>query len=299
MLCKSPRTYKTTAGGLLPCGQCKPCKINRRRDWTTRLVLESKSHARNLWLTLTYNHQTLPMSLMHPRLGRTFGSEDFPTLWREDYQNFFKRLRSYDVPDFKFFISGEYGEQYHRPHYHVCLFGLDNSFRNAILSAWSYRDNHYKQQPIGNVFFGDLNWDTCQYTCGYTLKKMTSFDHEDLYGRYPEFGQGSKGLALLAVEDIIKYMDKHRLNQVPTVLYMNGKQIPVPRYMKAKLYAHYQVSKEEQQAQWQEDMLLMRYRARNSKTAPSIERLYEEENRQSLLNQDARLKLFYEKEKLL
>jgi len=299
MLCKAPRTFPKSHGGLLPCGYCKPCKINKRRDWTTRLILESNNHADNLWITLTYNDDHLPRGYDHPRLLRRFGSLHAPSLKREDYQNFFKRLRNYvDVP-FKFFISGEYGDKYHRPHYHACLFGLGDRHREAIKKAWATRDENYELQPIGNIYFGTLTWDSAQYTVGYTIKKMTSFHHDDLKGRYPEFGQASKGISLLAVEDVLKYIKRYQLQTVPKHLLINGKKVPVPRYMKIKLRQHLGISNEEAQQDWKDEMYSMRLRAKNSKTAVTLPALYEEENRQSLINQDAKLKLFYEEEKLL
>lgn len=299
MLCKAPRTFPKSSGGLLPCGHCMPCKINKRRDWTTRLILESQSHAENLWITLTYSDDHLPIDYYHDKLSRRFGSKEFPSLKRADYQNFFKRLRTYTDTPFKYFVAGEYGEKFHRPHYHICLFGLGDKHKNAIKKAWSIRDHNYKLQPIGNVFFGTLSWDSAQYTAGYTIKKMTSFANDDLHGRYPEFGQASKGLSLLAVQDVLKYIERFNLSKVPSYLMIDGKKVPVPRYMKIKLRQNLGISDEEAKKDWEEKMYFMRLRAKNSKTALTITRLYEEENRQSLLNQDAKLKLFYKKENLL
>lgn len=298
MLCEDPRMFPTY-GGLLPCGQCRPCRINRRREKTTRLLLEAQSHDDNTWITLTYRDEHLPKNKIHDRLQVSFGSDCFPTLWRPDYQNFLKRLRRNVSIPFKFFLAGEYGEKFGRPHYHAFLFGLGDRHRGAIRSAWSIRDEFYKPQPIGNVFFGDVNWDTMQYTAGYTVKKMTSFRNLDLHGRYPEFGQGSKGLSLMAVEDITRYMLQHRLNDIPSYLLFDGKKIPVPRYLKSKLKLQLGISDEEARKEYDEEMLALRWRARNSKTCPSVSALYVEENRQSLLNQNKRLKLFFEKEKLL
>lgn len=302
MLCKSPRTYPTAPGGLLPCGQCKPCKINRRRDWTVRLVLEAHAHEENSWVTLTYAEDNLPTNYVRARDGRIFGSVGKPTLCRPDYQNFLKRFRErtgLTSKDFKYFIAGEYGEKYGRPHYHVCLFGIGPRYKKDIEHAWSLLDDDRQRYPIGNVFHGSLTWDSCQYTAGYTVKKMTSFTHEELDGRYPEFGQGSKGLALVAVDDVLHYMSLHRLNDVPSYFLYQGKQVPVPRYIKIRLRQQLGICDEEAQAEWKSKMYDMRVRLKNSQTAFSLEDLYEEENGQSLLNQDARIKLFYEKEKLL
>lgn len=305
MLCKDLRSYPNMNGGLLPCGQCMPCRINRRRDWTVRLILEAHAHEENSWVTFTYDDRFLPFDMEHKKLGRSFGSVVAPTLWRPDYQNFLKRFREktgLTSKDFKYFISGEYGEKYGRPHYHACLFGIGSRYKKDIEFAWSVLDDDRQRHPIGNVFHGSLTWDSAQYTAGYTIKKMTAFDHGELDGRYPEFGQGSKGISLIAVDDVLNYMSIHRLNDVPDHFVYQGKPVPVPRYIKNKLRQKLGISNEESQAEWKADMRILSQSYQNSqafKEGKSLKSFWLEENRQTLLNQDARLKLFYEKEKLL
>lgn len=299
MLCKAPRRYPNAPEGLLPCGSCQPCKINRRRDWTTRLILEANAHDHNLWITLTYADEFLPKGKVRSNSYNLYGSHNFPTLYRPDYQDFFKRLRSYKhIPDFKYFVAGEYGDKFGRPHYHACLFGLSNSHRHLIRRAWSLRIAGRGVVPIGHVYFGDLNWDTCQYTAGYTVKKMTSFKHEELNGRYPEFGEPSKGLSLDAAESIVSIIRRQRLNSIPPYLTLNGKKVPIPRYVKKKIRKELGISDEQAQAEWKAEMFDMRCRLKNSPEAFSLEQLYQEENYQELLNQSAKLRIFKEKEKL-
>lgn len=70
----------------LPCGQCAGCLLERSRQWALRCVHESLMHEENLFLTLTYNDETLK-------------SRDNPwTLVKKDFQDFMKRLRKKYVP---------------------------------------------------------------------------------------------------------------------------------------------------------------------------------------------------------
>lgn len=299
MLCKSPRKFPN-ARGLLPCGNCQPCRINNRRDKKTRLQLEAKNHDQNLWITLTYADKNLPTDLVRATDGRTFGSDLYPTLWRPDYQNFIKRLRNYGLPDtFKYFLVGEYGDQFERPHYHACLFGIGLDYQDRILRAWCREENQGTYDLIGHVYFGELNAHTMQYTAGYTVKKMTGFNHDSLKGRYPEFSASSKGLSLGAVEEVIAAMETLRLNDVPDYLVLSEQKVPVPRYIKNKVRERLGIETTEAKIKWEGEMLAMQSRQMEIKEGISIPALYAKEKRQSLLNQDAKLKLFFEKERLL
>jgi len=66
--------------GVIPCacGHCLPCKINRRRLWSHRIMLETFMHEASSFLTLTYAPEFLPQDL---------------SLKVRDYQLFMKRLR--------------------------------------------------------------------------------------------------------------------------------------------------------------------------------------------------------------
>lgn len=300
MLCKSPHSNFPNAGGLLPCGVCMHCRINNRRDKKTRLQLEAQQHDENLWITLTYSEENLPVHFERQRDGKVFGSREWPTLCRPDYQNFFKRLRNYGLPpDFKYFIVGEYGEKYHRPHYHACLFGIGRDYQDRVLRAWCRESHQYSYDLIGHVYFGDLTPETMQYTAGYTVKKMTGFNHDLLYGRYPEFGASSKGLSLNAVDEVIEVMQLLRLNDVPDYLVVSQQKVPVPRYIKKKVRERLGIEVSESRVKWEGEMQAMRSRQMDYGSSISVTDLYKEEKRQTLLNQSAQLKMFYEKEKLL
>ena len=93
---------------ILPCGQCYACRLNKSRDWATRCVLEAKMHDKNCFITLTYNDDNLPQDL---------------SLHKEDFVKFMKRLRKNTGEKIRFYMAGEYGSLYQRPHYHACLFG--------------------------------------------------------------------------------------------------------------------------------------------------------------------------------
>lgn len=225
MICKKPFHQGVLEFG---CGQCLPCRINRRRIWTHRMMLESLKHGGSSFITLTYTPEHLPNGA---------------TLVPKHCQNFLKRLRTHFAPlRVRFFAVGEYGDQTFRPHYHLALFGL-SAFQLAgpdgrgdpLKSLWG----------MGHVFAGELTKDSAAYVGGYVTKKMTKADDSRLGGRYPEFARMSlrPGLGAWAMDDLSKVLMSSdagvdhlvKSGDVPTALRHSGKLLPLGRYLRRKL----------------------------------------------------------------
>ncbi len=217
MLCKKPYI-----GGVVPvgCGQCMPCRINRRRVWSHRLVLEALVHPTSLFVTLTYDDDHLPnSSSLYPF---------HPQLW-------LKRLRRAIAPRLiRFYLVGEYGEQTKRPHYHCAIFNSSIDDEIIIKETWSY----------GHIHIGDLTPASAQYLCGYVTKKLTRRDDPRLEGRYPEFARMSNrpGIGAKAMDIVGEALfNKHLIKQmkiegdVPSSLTHGRKSIPIGHYLRQKL----------------------------------------------------------------
>lgn len=210
MVCSAP-FFKHEMRAFFPCGQCISCRVNRRRVWLTRLVLESTGHKDISYITLTYADEFLP---------------DKGYLSKSDLQSFFKRLRYY-VPDvrLRYFACGEYGEQTHRPHYHGILFGLD-PFLGSDKCVDSWTKGFVKCVPA--------TIETMRYVAGYVTKKLVhqSADYKDyppefiLSSRRP--GLGAYAVAKLALSGL-------QNGDVPKQVLVGGKPYPLGRYMTEKL----------------------------------------------------------------
>lgn len=211
MQCSYPRVFN---GFLTPCRECMACRINRKRLWIHRILLESYMHKENLFLTLTYAPEHFPKD----------GAVSPRTL-----QLFLKRLRDYVKPTrFRFFGVGEYGDESSRPHYHLIVFGLGARHAEAIKRAW----------PYGFVGFGDLNTATASYVAGYCTKKMTSFNDPRLGDKHPEFTRMSNrpGIGVKALDVLLQHMDADRMSgDVPRVLRHGDKFYPLGRLLREKL----------------------------------------------------------------
>lgn len=126
-------------------------------------------HDANCFITLTYDEDHIP--------------EDW-SLDKTVFQKFMKRLRKrFAHLRIRYFHCGEYGEQFGRPHYHACLFGIDFPDRvrfsescdtSAILeSVWG----------LGFCTVGDVNFESAAYVARYVMKKVTGEAALDHYGR--------------------------------------------------------------------------------------------------------------------
>lgn len=247
MLCRKPFVSGGVAFG---CGQCMPCRVNRRRIWTHRIMLESAEHGDKTFVTLTYDDDHLPKL-----------ESGIATLVSKDLQDFLKRLRFAVAPkQLRFFACGEYGEDKKfqggveilgRPHYHLALFGYPNCLRGVTnggmfftkdqeFRCCSFCDMLYKSWGKGLIQLGGLTKDSAHYIGGYVTKKLVKGD-VNLHGRVPEFARMSNrpGIGAASVARIAEAIRLHGLDEkmvdVPVALAHGGKAMPLGRYLRRKL----------------------------------------------------------------
>ena len=182
MLCANPMVIDGKAFG---CGQCLPCRINKRRVWAERILLESLCHGDNSFVTLTYRDSEVPID----EFGQMVLVPEHCTKW-------LKRLRKEIAPrKVRYFLVGEYGTKSSRPHYHCALFGYPRCYRGIPRYT---REGElvpcgtgcvclqvYRTWGKGRVSLDDLSRESAGYIAGYTVKKMTAKDDHRLNGRPP------------------------------------------------------------------------------------------------------------------
>ena len=133
MKCTRPTKFETTNGIYVNCGQCISCRINRRTEWYTKLMLEWQTWGEGCFTTLTYNQEELPEST-HFKGG---------SLQKKDLQDFLKRFRKYYQETYgyrklRYFAVGEYGDKSKRAHYHILMFNVDSVYAEQIINkAWT------------------------------------------------------------------------------------------------------------------------------------------------------------------
>lgn len=162
---KKPKDIENYDEIKVACGNCIGCKLDHANMWATRITLETKENKENCFITLTYNNENLPLTKTNKM-----------TLRKKDFQNFMKRLREKINIKIGYFACGEYGNQTHRPHYHLCLFGWIpkdiEKIRNSLTNNPMFTSKELEKiWGNGYVVIQELNYKTACYTARYVQKK--------------------------------------------------------------------------------------------------------------------------------
>lgn len=168
----------------IPCGRCINCRLNRQREWALRCTLEAKRYPLNLFVTLTYDDNHLPIY--------RHSDDGVSELRRRDLSLYLKRVREYCRREFghtgvRYFGCGEYGELSDRAHYHLVLFNLPPQTELKQIGSssgyplftvpwlekcWSDKDG----VRLGFVTCAYFSSQTASYVAGYVLKKKLGAD---------------------------------------------------------------------------------------------------------------------------
>lgn len=169
----------------LSCGRCIGCRLDRSRDWATRIMHETHEHEQNSFVTLTYDKKHLPEN----------GS-----LVLKDFQIFCRSVR-YErkrkkLPPFRYYHCGEYGEKKGRPHYHACVFGIDWREDRVYVKTNKEGDRLYESEELakhwtkGSHKIGDLTWQSAAYVSRYITTKQTGENADEKYGSTWDYATG-------------------------------------------------------------------------------------------------------------
>jgi hypothetical protein len=163
----------------LPCGQCVGCRLERSRQWAIRCLHEASRYTNNCFITLTYNDDNLPAD---------------QSLHYDHFQKFMKRLRKahrgidpvegqYPI---RFYMAGEYGENFGRPHFHACVFNFDFSdkklWKRTDVGSRIFRSEQLeKLWPFGYSSLGEVNFQSAAYVARYIMKKINGKQQAEHY----------------------------------------------------------------------------------------------------------------------
>ena len=195
----------------VPCGKCAACLSNRRSDWAFRLEMELKyCKSCAYFVTITYDDEHLPRA-----------ENGTPTLCKRDVQLFFKKFRK-EFPDEKlrYFLVGEYGTDFKRPHYHFLLFGVhcDLASFEARLRVW--RNGYY--------YVGTVTPRSIRYCANYCISVG-----DEPEGAEPVFCLMSKGLGKRYID---RFGDWNRAGQRFYSVPYKGEFRRLPRFYRDRIF---------------------------------------------------------------
>lgn len=205
LITKNLPKNKFPDGLLVPCGKCINCAIQKTNEWALRLEHEQLFSTAQYFITLTYDDKNIPKGY---------------TLRKSDVQKYIKRIRKNVKSKIKYYLCGEYGEKYGRPHYHAIIFTYDcKEWEKIFNETWKK----------GIVHVGTVTSRSIRYVVGYTDKKILSWLKQDIGCRQLPFRLMSQGFgvdyAYKNAREIIE--NKH--------IKIKGKQVSIPRYYRNKL----------------------------------------------------------------
>jgi len=158
----------------VPCNGCIGCYLERARQWAMRCTDEASLYQDNSFVTLTFDPKVLV------KRGRG--------LDHRDWQLFMKRLRKFMGTEqmIRFFMCGEYGEKFGRPHYHGLLFNLAFPDRVYLKTTQSGEKIYTSKSleanwPFGYSSVGDVTFGSASYVARYHVKKAQGIVGKDHY----------------------------------------------------------------------------------------------------------------------
>ena len=161
-----------------PCRKCLPCRINIGREKAIRAVHESMMHKDSIFLTMTYNEE----SLKSPRLNYLDFQLFMKRLLEDVNKNIIHKENRIKIP---FMVTGEYGDKFKRPHWHALLFNLTvpdrEHLRSTDMGEHVYKSEYIQKlwQNQGNIEFGSVTMDSASYVARYAAKKLIHGKDQD------------------------------------------------------------------------------------------------------------------------
>ena len=218
-----------TQGGIVPCQQCMPCRINKGRVWTARILMEQATTPFYCWfVTLTYNDENLPTT-----------ADGVSTLRKKALRHWIKVQRRRFR--FRYYAVGEYGDVSKRPHFHLAVFPQEDFDIAALCATWRH----------GFSSFSEMQGKRARYLAQYTTKKLTAHDDKRLErDQEPEFrisstcpGLGAAFASLVARQYRSPAGQKiiEERGDVERTFRIDGKVYPLGNYVLARVRDELQI----------------------------------------------------------
>lgn len=235
--------HKLIEGIVVPCGRCHYCRLRKAYDRAKQAWCDAEYYKYQYFITITYDDDNLTWMNYCTDDGTI---EPIPILNRQEIVDFKEtirdRARKRGYQPIEYMLSGEYGSQTARPHYHMILLTDDPEIDLHLYQAGRSRTGY---DMFGSTTLDEI-WDkgmirlsrasvACMaYTARYTLKKSykgdPDRDRKIALGYPDEFICSTPGIGSRYMQDHLDEILKHPSLQLP-----GTKGVSLPKYFIDKL----------------------------------------------------------------
>jgi hypothetical protein len=143
-------------------------------------------------------------------------------------------------------MAGEYGENFGRPHWHACIFGLDfddkKLWKRTSANSLLYRSADLELLwPFGYSSIGDVTFESAAYVARYIMKKVTGKNAAKHYEEIdPDTGEITNRIPEFTKMSLKPGIGYEWYKQYTTDVYPNdyvvirGKKVKPPKYYDKK-----------------------------------------------------------------
>lgn len=262
------------------CGKCDECIRAKQNEWNLRTYYEVLNTLNNggenayvYFDTLTYSNENLP------RLSKlTNVKENYPCFNYKHIRNFYEKLRQHlklnKDSKLKYFVTSEYGDIRHRPHYHIMLFVNDLdidpiTLSKAVNECWGLGRTDgipwkSKKYVMEHNYINKINLNAIRYIAKYVNKSQTYMEiinkrweklekfyniskfnkleikkiKQQYYRLTTPFHRQSRGFGIYA----LSFTNIEQINELPILTYRDDslaitKKIKLPMYYYRKIFA--------------------------------------------------------------
>ncbi len=250
MLCTGYEKVNKVTGEIYqrwPCGKCLNCKINKKRQWQARFILETIAYGTPSWITLTYRPEDEPLSITKEHLDK----------WIAKVRYYNEQIHSNPI---RYYCRAEYRPETGAPHYHVLLWNHRATivpdrknparwYDPIIEIAWS----DYGGTSTEDASFGRKN--SLLNRMDYITNYISEFGPKLIYpegmmeeksfmSRMPALGTDAPTIELFAKSFLSSQGSRliESYSGIPKVFNYQGKLWPIPKILKDKLSRHLEAS---------------------------------------------------------
>lgn len=217
----------------IPCGVCLNCRVDKQNSLVDRCEYEFMEQGSGAFVTFTYDdihlHKNAFFDTKKGCICHTINrkdGKDFLNRLNKEVHKFVKKFGNSGAcnKNYKYVLTGEYGDRFKRPHFHALFFGLDFKICERLFwRAWNFQGSI----DVGPIRSGGIKYATKYISSiefGPVARAKYTYHHLE-----KPYSVHSQGLGEGLYKSQLRYIREHHGNYR-----WHGKDRPLPSYYKKK-----------------------------------------------------------------